>query len=256
VAADPTEVTQVLAEGAMEIVGRLAYSSNNAFLVLVGDPGDTSTDGEARDPEAAEDPRVLAVYKPAAGERPLGDFPPGLYRREVATRLLAEVLGWDLVPPTVLRHDGPVGEGSVQQFIDHDPDRHYFVLHAEGTYDEQLRRLAVFDLVANSADRKGGHVLADADDHIWGIDNGLTFHAQFKLRTVLWDFAGDAIPDALRADVARLLDLIETDALPAPLAGLLDPFERDALGARARAVVHADAFPHDPSGRRWPWPAV
>jgi uncharacterized repeat protein (TIGR03843 family) len=241
VARDPAEVTRQLAEGSIELVGRLPYSSNNAFVAMVGD---------------VDDERVLAVYKPERGERPLHDFPPGLYRREVATRLLADLLGWDLVPPTVLRPDGPVGEGSLQEFVDHDPERHYFVLHDEGTHDDQLRRLAVFDLIANSADRKGGHVLADADGHIWAIDNGLTFHAQFKLRTVLWDFAGEPIPDLLCADVARLLALLETDGPPAALAGLLDPFERDALTARARAVMHAGAFPHDPTGRRWPWPAV
>jgi uncharacterized repeat protein (TIGR03843 family) len=239
----PAEVTRLLATAPIEVVGRLPYSSNNAFLVLVGDP-DTGDD------------RVLAVYKPARGERPLHDFPPGLYRREVASRLLADLLGWDLVPPTVLRPDGPVGEGSLQEFVDHDPDRHYFVLHEEGRYGDQLQRLAVFDLLVNSADRKGGHVLADEDDHIWAIDNGLTFHAQFKLRTVLWDFAGEPIPDTVRADVARLLECLESEGVPASLAALLDAFEQDALVTRTRAVAHTGTFPHDPTGRRWPWPVV
>lgn len=234
--ADEGSGEEVLTVGAIDLVGRLPYSSNNAFLVEVHD-------GPSR---------VRAVYKPAEGERPLHDFPPGLYRREVATYLLAGSLGWDLVPPTVLRPDAPLGEGSLQLFVDHDPDEHYFVQRERPELGDQLRRVATFDLVANSADRKGGHLVLDERNHLWAIDNGLTFHAQFKLRTVLWDFAGEAIPATLLEDLAPLA----AGAIPAPLAGLLDPFERDALVARARAVIHAGAFPHDPSGQRWPWPPV
>ena len=251
----------LLTTGALEVIGRLPFSSNAAFLVAVhpaggpGDPDDPdSTGGTASlDGSPPGGKPLTAVYKPAAGERPLVDFPPGLYRREVATHLLAEKLGWDLVPPTVLRSDGPAGEGSLQAFIDHDPDEHYFVLLESGRVDDQLRRLAVFDLVANSADRKGGHVLLDANGHVWAIDNGLTLHAQFKLRTVVWDFAGEPIPNDLLADVAALT---EPGGIPDELAGLLDAFERDALVGRAEAVVDAGMFPHDPTGRRWPWPPV
>lgn len=225
----------VLREAPIELLGRLPYSSNNALLVTVG----------------TDDP-LTCVYKPAAGERPLHDFPPGLYRREVAAYELAEALGWELVPPTVLRPDGPLGEGSLQLFVDHDPDEHYFVQRDDPALGEQLRRVTVFDLVANSADRKGGHLVVDGDRHIWAIDNGLSFHAQFKLRTVLWDFAGEEIPPALSDDLGPLA----AGEVPPALADLLDPFERDALCARARAVRHATTFPHDPSGQRWPWPPV
>lgn len=230
------DADEVLATGVIELVGRLAYSSNNAFLVEVR-AGDTA---------------ATAVYKPAQGERPLYDFPPGLYRREVATRLLATSLGWDLVPPTVLRADAPLGEGSLQLFIEHDPDTHYFVQRDDPGLADQLLRVAVFDIVANSADRKGGHLVLDEHGHIWGIDNGLTFHAQFKLRTVVWDFAGEPVPAALLEDLAPLIG----GEVPDDLAALLDPFERDALVARARAVAHAGVLPHDPSGQRWPWPPV
>ena len=227
---------ELLAHGEIELVGRLPYSSNNAFLA------------DVRLGEAC----ATAVYKPARGERPLHDFPPGLYRREVATRRLADALGWDLVPPTVLRADAPLGEGSLQLFVDHDPDAHYFVQREDPDLADQLRRVAVFDIVANSADRKGGHLVLDADRHIWAIDNGLTFHAQFKLRTVVWDFAGDPVPPTLLDD----LDGLVGGDVPDAVADLLDPFERDALVARARAVTHAGALPHDPTGQRWPWPPV
>lgn len=229
-------VTALLAEGEVELIGRLPYSSNNAFLTRVGS-GDES---------------VVAVYKPAEGERPLYDFPAGLYQREVATRVLADILGWDLVPPTVLRTDTPFGGGSLQLFVEHDPDEHYFVMREDPELGDQLRRVTVFDLVANSCDRKGGHLVVDEHRHIWAIDNGLTFHAQFKLRTVLWDFAGEEIPEALLSP----LEPLAAGEIPEDLAALLDPFERDAVGARARAVLHAGVFPHDPSGQRWPWPPV
>ena len=227
---------ELLLAGDVEVKGRMPYASNATFLVEVCHDGTTG----------------LAIYKPARGERPLWDFPPGLHRREVAAFELAEALGWDLVPPTVLRHDAPLGEGSLQAFVHADVEAHYFtMLEAAGLHD-QLRRVAVFDLLSNNTDRKGGHLLIDGDDHVWAIDNGLCFHAEFKLRTVVWDFAGEPVPDDLRADVGRLVEA----GLPAALADLLDPFERDALLTRARAVLEAAALPHDPTGRRYPWPLV
>lgn len=231
---DPA-VLERLRNGDIEVLGRMPYSSNATFLVEV-----CHRDGTAR-----------AVYKPSRGERPLWDFPTGLYRRELACYLLSEALGWRLVPETVIR-DGPLGEGSLQAFIEADFEQHYFTLLERARYHDQLRRLAVFDLVANSTDRKGGHLLVDADDHIWAIDNGLSFHAQFKLRTVVWDFAGDPIPQPWLDDLGRLLD----PGVPEPLADLLEPLERDALQTRAAAVIAEGVLPHDPTGRRWPWPVV
>lgn len=224
-----------LREGELTVEGRMPYSSNGTFLVTVAHEGD----------------EAHAVYKPVRGERPLWDFPSGLARREVAAYELSAALGWDLVPETVLR-DGPVGEGSVQRFVDADFSEHYFTLREDERHDDAFRRLCAFDLVANSTDRKGGHCLVDADGHIWAIDNGLSFHQEFKVRTVIWDYAGERLPDDLAADLQRLVD----DGLPDDLAALLDPFERDAVLTRAGALLRAGAFPHDPTGHRYPWPLV
>lgn len=226
---------RLLRRGDVEIVGRMPYSSNATFLTEL----------------CLEGQQGYAIYKPLRGERPLWDFPDGLYKREAATYELAVALDWDIVPPTIVR-DGPVGEGSFQQFVDADTDQHYFTLVEHDRYREQLQRLCVFDLLANSTDRKGGHVLVDEDHHIWAIDNGLSFHTEFKLRTVIWDFAGERMPEAELADVEQFI----RSGIPDALACLLAPLERDALLTRARAVVKERRFPHDPTGRRWPWPVV
>lgn len=228
----------LLRDADLVVLGRMPWSSNATLLC------------ELRDPTAPDRAIGRAIYKPHRGERPLWDFPDGLYRREVAAYSLARSLGWALVPPTVER-DGPFGVGSVQLFVDADFDRHYFELLEDPATHPQLRRIAAFDLVANSTDRKGGHVLCDADGHLWAIDNGLSFHAEFKLRTVIWDFAGEDLPPELVDD----LDRISRD-LPVELAEVLDPFERDALRSRARALVTEGRLPSDPTGRRYPWPLV
>jgi uncharacterized repeat protein (TIGR03843 family) len=212
----------------------LPWSSNATFLVELALNG---TVGHA-------------VYKPRRGERPLWDFPPALYRREIAAYLLSEALGWDLVPLTIER-EGPFGDGSLQRFITADFEQHYFTLREDATHHDRLRRICLFDLVANNADRKSGHCLY-FDGAIYAIDNGLTFHVEPKLRTVIWDFGGEPIPPALIADVKRLLDA----GLPAELTALLAKDERKALVARARRVVAEGVFPADSSGLRYPWPLV
>lgn len=235
---DPAAVARLLATGDVEVKGRMPWSSNGTFLSLV-----TSCDGDARS---------LAVYKPERGERPLWDFPAGLWRREVAAHRLSAWLGWDLVPVTVARVDGPLGPGSLQQFVPFDSDAHYFTLYEDEAHHDALRRIAVFDLVINSTDRKSGHCLLDRHGRIWAIDNGLSFHAEFKLRTVIWEFGGDTIRSDEVAPVERLLD----EGLPDDVAVLLDPLEREAVLARARAVVTDRRFPIDTTGRRYPWPLV
>lgn len=237
---------RLLREGEIELLGRMPYASNATFLVRVC-PAEAHGDA-AED----EDPELLAIYKPARGERPLWDFPSGLYRREVAAWVLAEHLGWDLVPTTVARQEGPFGEGSLQRFVEADVDQHYFTMLEEPDLHDQLRRIAAFDLVVNNTDRKGGHLLIDADRHIWCIDNGLAFHAEPKLRTVIWDFAGEDVPAAILDDVRR----VTSGPPPRELGDLLDPFERDALVTRARALVHLGEFPGDPTGHAYPWPLV
>jgi uncharacterized repeat protein (TIGR03843 family) len=225
----------VLTCGEIDIEGRMPWSSNATFLVNV----------------SCEGVVARGIYKPMRGERPLWDFEPGLHRREVAAYRLSEALGLDLVPPTVLR-DGPYGEGSVQWFVDVDHRQHYFTIHEERPdLHDRLRNVAVFDLLANNTDRKSGHVLIDSDDHIWGIDHGLCFSADFKLRTVVWEFGGEPID-------AALLDAIQpiSRAVPLEIATLLSDDEVAALQERAQWVAANPVFPVDQSGRRYPWPIV
>ena len=226
----------LLVRGDLTIEGRMPWSSNGTYLVEVCLDGATTN----------------AVYKPHRGERPLWDFPGGLYKREVAAFELSDALGWDIVPRTVLRADGPMGEGSLQQFVQTNFEEHYFTIYEGGEHTDQLQTMCVFDLLANSTDRKSGHCLLGNDGRLYGIDNGLSFHQEFKLRTVIWEFGGEAIPDHLLADVQRFVD----GGLPAPLVALLDPFERDALLSRAQAVLDGATFPIDRTGRRYPWPLV
>jgi uncharacterized repeat protein (TIGR03843 family) len=229
-------VLDVLRGGAVEILGRMPWSSNATFLV-----------------EACLDGRTArGIYKPHAGERPLWDFPDGLYRREAAAYELSAALGWDVVPLTLVRDDLPHGIGSLQRFVEADFEQHYFTLLEDEATHPQLRRMAVFDIVSNNTDRKGGHCLLDRDGHIWGIDNGLSFHAEFKLRTVIWDFGGEPIDDELLRDLEVLLDT----GLADPVAALLGTFERDALLTRARALLRERALPIDDTGHRYPWPLV
>lgn len=224
-----------LREGEVEVVGRMPWSSNGTFLCEVEHAGSVRR----------------AIYKPRRAERPLWDFPSGLDQREVAAYELSRALGWDLVPVTV-RRDGPLGPGSVQAFVDADFEQHYFTLVEDEVHHDTLRALCAFDLVGNNTDRKSGHVLLALDGRIQGIDHGLMFHHEFKLRTVIWDFGGEPVPDWIKTSVAGLVD----SPLPAPLADLLDPLERDALVTRARALVEAPCFPIDETGRRYPWPLV
>ncbi len=224
-----------LTHGEMTLALRMPDSSNATFLVTVADG-------------ASE---LRAIYKPLRGERPLWDFTPGLHRREVAAYRLARAMQWNIVPLTVLR-DGPLGEGSVQLLVDADFEQHYFTLF-ENRPDihPTLRRLALFDIIANNTDRKSGHVLIDDTDHVWGIDHGLCFAADFKLRTVMWDFAGDDVTDDEIAPITEL-----AHSVPLDVASLLDDAEVTALMERAGWLVEHRVFPHDPTGRAWPWPLV
>jgi len=224
----------LLARGEITLKGRMPCSSNATFLAEVALDGATS----------------FAVYKPARGERPLWDFPRGLFRREIAAYHLSEALGWGLVPLT-LERDGPYGEGSLQAFVDADFEQHYFTLLDDPDHRPRLERICVFDLIANNADRKSGHCLL-APSGIYAIDNGLCFHAEPKLRTVIWDFAGTPVPSALLDDVRRLLH----GGLPRAVTDLLAPEERRALTARARALLADGHFPGDETGSRYPWPLV
>jgi hypothetical protein len=231
--------SEALRRGELDVLGRMAWSSNATFLATA------SLDGL----------ELPVVYKPERGERPLWDFPHGtLARREVAAYELSVGLGWDLVPETVLR-DGPLGAGMVQRFVDHDPDDHYFTLLE--THADDFRRFAAFDVLANNADRKGGHCLRARDDgHIWGIDHGLTFNVSDKLRTVIWDFAGERVPDDIVATLRCVLDLLR-GPLGDTLGELLAPAEVDAVEDRTLALLRAGVFPSPDEGYHTvPWPLV
>jgi uncharacterized repeat protein (TIGR03843 family) len=198
----------------------------------------------------------LAIYKPASGERPLSDFPYGtLHHREVAAYELSSLLGWDLVPPTV-DFEGPHGEGSLQLYITHDPAHHYFVLREDEELTEQLIRLAVFDLLANNADRKGGHVLCDRSHRLWAIDNGLCFHAQEKLRTVIWDFAGSPISTPLLHDLSRLRESLSEGKAAARTLERLSASERVALSERLTRLLDEPVLPSMYPWRCTPWPLI
>lgn len=190
----------------------------------------------------------FAIYKPKDGEVPLWDFPPGtLYKRECAAYLLSEILGWDFIPLTIIR-EGPYGIGSVQQFVEHDPKQNYYTLNeANG---DALRMIACFDLVANNTDRKAGHIIEGLDGKLWGIDQALTFHADTKIRTVIWDFCGEPIPnrhlDSLR-DFGQ--QLATPEGRVKELLELLRPEEVESLQQRLDWVLQEGAYPGMP-GRR------
>jgi len=237
---EPT-VANVLRHGEVEVLGRMPWSSNATYLCEV----------------TCGDDAMRAIYKPRRGERPLWDFPDGtLSRREVAACVLSDGLGWDVVPVTVHRDEGPLGEGALQRFVEHNPEEHYFTL-LEGNED-RFREFAVFDILANNTDRKGGHCLHDVLNHeIVGIDHGLTFHPMWKLRTVIWDFADEPVPDALLDDVRRVIAWLDDGPLGDALAALLSPPELAALAMRADDLLSDGRFPApEPGYHSVPWPLV
>jgi uncharacterized repeat protein (TIGR03843 family) len=236
---DRSGALDILRSGNVEVLGRMPWSSNATLLV------ELRRDGGC----------LRAVYKPRRGERPLWDFPAGLDRREVAAYELSRWLGWDIVPETVLRDDDgglPFGAGSLQRFVPFDVEAHYFTLLEDAARHRALRTICCFDLLANSADRKGGHFLAGDDGRVWAVDNGLTFHCEPKLRTVVWDFSSESIDDELLVGVRRLAD----GGGPDSLADLLDDDEHEALVERAAEVAATRTFPIDRTGRHYPWPLV
>ena len=239
---DPRTASR-LAEAEVTDGARIPYASNYVFLI------------ELQHPEVEE--AGYGVYKPDAGENPLWDFPPHLYRREVAAYRLSQLLGWGVIPPTVEREAGlEHGIGSLQAYIPTDYRCTFFELR--DTQGEAMRRFAVFDWLANNADRKGGHILQGAEGSLWGIDNGLSFHVDEKLRTVIWDYAGEPIASELLSDVEALLPQLEPGSDGAAVFdGLLSADELGVLRDRAARIVREAVLPEPPSGRRpYPWPLV
>lgn len=235
-------ILSMLHESAMRLEGQFKYGSNYTFLVTC-----KSREGSYK-----------AVYKPMQGERPLWDFPQNtLGRREVAAYMISEALSWNLVPPTVFRiKDAPMGPGSLQLFIEHDPEYHYFNFNESD--QRHFPMIMAFDLLINNADRKGGHLLIDSQGELWLIDHGLSFHVEDKLRTVIWDHAGEPIPPKLLSDIENLTPSLSHGA---PLYRALQPhllaIEIDALQKRSETLLENGMFPLPPEDRRaYPWPLV
>jgi len=237
------KVLQALANGEVEKQGLLPYSSNHSFLVLVRD-GDLAVPG---------------VYKPQRGENPLWDFEWGtLCMREAAAYLLSAALGWRLIPPTVLR-DGFYGLGSVQFYIEHDADEHYFTVQDDARFATTFRQLSLFDFIVNNADRKSGHCLIGSDERLWAIDHGICFHTEYKLRSVIWEFGGGPIEDNLLQDLRQLHCCLsnQEEELSQQLYELLNVDEYDALLNRIDQLSHRQCYPMpQPHRRNYPWPPV
>jgi len=226
----------------ISLEGEFLHGSNYTFLVKMKPEGD--------------DP-YLAVYKPQEGERILWDFPDNtLAHRETAAFLVSQALGWNLVPPTIYRNDGPFGPGSVQLYVDHDPEYHYF--NFSESHFQQLRPVVVFDLLVNNADRKGSHIIFGTDDHLWLIDHGLCFNVEEKLRTVLWDFAGEPVPDDLRDALEKFQQQLASPSdFLTELKAHLAPDEIAILTARADRLIQMEYLPFPPNDRRaYPFPPV
>ncbi len=230
-----TQIKTILTHGDYELRGQFMLGSNYTFLVDVHHEGETAQ----------------AVYKPSKGEQPLWDFPDNtLALRECAAYQLSEALGFHLVPVTIYRDDGPHGPGSLQQYIEYDVDYHYFNFSVEDK--QKLRPVVLFDILANNADRKGSHVFFEDDTHrLFAIDHGICFHEEPKLRTVVWDFAGQAIPDELLAPLASAGNW----------SSLFEPYlnsrEIEALFLRAEELYTAKVFPRPIQGRRaYPYPPI
>ena len=236
------QILNLLNTAEIDLEGEFVHGYNYTFLVKV-------------QPEGGES--FLAVYKPQQGEQPLWDFPENtLAHRETAAFLVSQALGWDLVPPTVYRGDGPFGSGSLQFFVDHDPNHHYFNFTDQEF--QALRPVVLFDLLINNADRKGGHMIFGEDDQLWLIDHGLCFNVEEKLRTVIWDFAGESIPEDLCATLNNFRHkLISPSTLLDELEEHLSSKEIAALITRTEALLPCKHFPYPPQDRRaYPFPPV
>ena len=238
---DRPDIHTLLAKAPVVDEGLILSASNYVFLAALED---------------ADAGRGYAIYKPRRGVAALWDFPPDLHRREYASYIVSEALGWCVVPPTVIREQGlEHGVGSLQLYIPHDQHHTFFDLRER--FPAEMQRFAVFDWLINNADRKAGHVILDASGYLWGIDQGLTFHVEEKLRTVIWEYAGAAIAPGLLADIERLAAQLVDGAVALQLRDCLTPAEVEMLTKRAAAIVRAGRLPEPPKDRRpYPWPLI
>ncbi len=237
------QVIQTLQSGTLSLVGQALRGSNSTFLTRV----------------SADYLSIQAIYKPSQGERPLWDFPDfTLAQREVSAFIVSSLLGWNLVPPTVFRHQPAIyGKGSLQLFIDHNPAYHYLNFPIDNHII--LMKIAIFDLIINNADRKSGHIIFDANQKPWLIDHGLCFNSEFKHRTVIWDFAGLTIPNEIINDVQKFIKKLQSGRLNLvrKLNMLLSEIEVMSLINRGQYLLDQAEFPHpEPNRRSYPWPPI
>lgn len=234
-------IYEYLLKGDFKIEGQFMWGSNYTFLSELN----------------FQEHKFKTVYKPVGGERPLWDFPSKtLAGREVAAYLVSEAGGWHFVPPTVFRNEGPQGPGSLQFFIDHDPEYHYFTFSLEDK--QRLSQVALFDAVINNTDRKGGHVILDKQNYIWTIDHGVCFHTQPKLRSVIWDFAGNKLSNEDLQNLSDLSKKLQSDELLyRDLSEYLSGEELAAMDSRINQLLTLKVFPSPSQDRRsYPWPPV
>ena len=234
-------ILKCLQKGEVNLEGEFMWGSNYTFMV------DVCYEGEV----------IRGVYKPTRGERPLWDFPTAsLARREAAAYLISEALGWELVPPTVYRREAPIGPGSLQLFIEHNPEYHYF--NFSQTDRQRLQPVALFDIMINNADRKGSHVLIDPENHLWLIDHGICFHVEDKIRTVIWDFAGESIPKQYNDEMRAFLEKLNSSPdLVERIGKLINSREIAALKARTTWLLERGRYPNPhPDRRPYPWPPI
>ncbi len=240
---DRKNIIQTLQSGKIEILGQPLAGSNSTLFVST----------------TLKDTQVYAIYKPEKGEQPLWDFPLNtLTKRELAAYLISLLTGWNFVPPTVIRNqNAPYGKGSLQLFIPHNPQINYFNLPVRDVLT--LQKIVLFDIVINNADRKAGHLLYDDKGKIWLIDHGVCFHTDFKLRTVIWEFANIPIPDALISDLENLIEILSTNKLKiaGKMKNILTTSEIFMIIKRTEQLVVNGTFPQPDQDRRpYPWPLV
>jgi uncharacterized repeat protein (TIGR03843 family) len=232
------ELEPILSRGQFGALKLVPWGSNYTFITALCD-----------EETGAE---YAVIYKPRRGEVPLWDFPNGtLYKREYGAYLVSEALGWHFIPPVIIR-DGPHGPGTVQVFIDADENVQYYQFREEHAHE--LKRIAIFDLITNNADRKAGHCLLGMDGYLWGIDHGLCFNAVPKLRTFIWDFSGEPYPEDIYQDLLEFAtDPVRTSKLRTQLEELLDHREVDIFFKRLEQSIEKPVFPGLSSRRQIPW---
>lgn len=235
----------ILQNGNIIVKGEFLWGSNYTFLAQIEHNGN----------------EIPGVYKPIKGERPLWDFPAAsLCKREIAAFLVSEALGWRFVPPTVYRKDAPLGSGSLQLFVEHDPEYHYFNFTSNDL--NRLKPVVLFDIIINNADRKGSHVLIDPEDRLWLIDHGVCFHVENKLRSVIWDFVGMPIPDEFCVDIENFINCFgkageQQTQFERELNEYLSRSEIKSMQRRAKNLIQSGRFPPpDPYRRPFPWPQI